>query len=214
MTIHLRPASEADLATIVDVSTAAFPPDVDTIVRHLFPGDLHFSDGVRKARIARKSVKFGLKSTVVMVAVDDDKNKIVGYAIWEVPVSSSDEGENEEEGVMLPPLAQEGIDKAPFMELRRILEDDVREQFGDKGTVDVWTLDSLGVHPNHQKKGIGRMLLDWGIEEASKQGRGCYLVATPAGLPVYTAAGFEDVRVLDIFGTPHVSMRKRNPGGF
>lgn len=40
---------------------------------------------------------------------------------------------------MLPPLAQEGIDKAPFMELRRILEDDVREQFGDKGTVDVWS---------------------------------------------------------------------------
>lgn len=71
----------------------------------------------------------------------------------------------------------------------------------NKLTCDIYiALDSLGVHPNHQKKGIGRMLLDWGIEEASKQGRGCYLVATPAGLPVYTAAGFEDVRVLDILG--------------
>jgi hypothetical protein len=139
MTIHLRPASETDLTTIVDVSTAAFPPDVDAIVRHLFPGDLHYSDGVRKARIARKSVKFGLKSTLIMVAVDDSVNgKIVGYAIWEVPVSSDEDGD-EGDGAMLPPLAQEGMDKTPFMELRRILEDDVRERFGDKGTVDVWS---------------------------------------------------------------------------
>jgi hypothetical protein len=70
-----------------------------------------------------------------MVAVDDDK--IVGYAVWEIPVPSADEAENK--GTILPPLAQEGMDKAPFMELRRILEEDVREQFGDKGTVDVWS---------------------------------------------------------------------------
>lgn len=70
-------------------------------------------------------------------------------------------------------------------------------------------LDSLGVHPAHQKRGIGRLLLDWGVQEAAKQGKDCYLVATPAGLPLYRAAGFEDVKVLDIFGTPHVSMRKR-----
>jgi ribosomal protein S18 acetylase RimI-like enzyme len=74
-------------------------------------------------------------------------------------------------------------------------------------------LDSLGVHPDHQKKGIGRMLLDWGIKEASKQGKECYLVATPAGLPLYRSAGFEDVRVLDIFGTPHVSMRRASKKG-
>lgn len=53
------------------------------------------------------------------------------------------------------------------------------------------------------------MLLDWGIKEASLQGRECYLVATPAGLPLYRSAGFEDVKVLNIFGAPHVSMIKR-----
>jgi GNAT superfamily N-acetyltransferase len=71
-------------------------------------------------------------------------------------------------------------------------------------------LDSLGVHPQHQKKGIGKLLLEWGVQEAAKQGGDCYLVATPAGLPLYRAAGFEDVRTVDIFGTPHMSMRKRN----
>ncbi|EED12180.1 conserved hypothetical protein [Talaromyces stipitatus ATCC 10500] len=210
MAIHLRPASEADLSIIVDVSTAAFPPSVDAIARHLFPGDLHYSEDVRQARIARKSVKFQMNSTRIMVAVDDASDgKIVGYSIWEVPVAGGDDKNDDDGEIILPPLAQEGSDRAPFMELRRILEDDVREQFGDEGTKGVWTLDSLGVHPNHQKRGIGRMLLDWGVEEAAKHGKGCYLVATPAGLPLYRAAGFEDVKVLDIFGTPHVSMRRR-----
>lgn len=137
MTIHLRPGSEADLTTIVDLSTAAFPPEKDAIVRNLFPGDLHYSDAIRNARIARKSVKFGLKNTVIMVAVDDASDgTIVGYAVWEVPVSPSAEKEEE---VRLPPLAQEGMDKAPFMELIGILNEDVREQFGDKGTADVWS---------------------------------------------------------------------------
>lgn len=141
MTIHLRPASEADLATIVDLSTAAFPPEQDAIVRHLFPGDLHYSENIRNARIARKLVKFGLKGNIIMVAVDDASNcKIVGYAVWEVPVSSSAEDKSGgEEEVRLPPLAQEGMDKAPFIELIRILQEDVREQFGEKGTADVWS---------------------------------------------------------------------------
>lgn len=139
MTIHLRPASEADLPTIVDLSTSAFPPEKDAIVRNLFPGDLHYSDGIRNARIARKSVKFSLKSTIMMVAVDDASDgTIVGYAVWEVPVSPLAENGNEEE-VRLPPLAQEGMNRAPFMELIGILEEDVREQFGDKGTKDVWS---------------------------------------------------------------------------
>ena len=137
MTIHLRPASETDLTTIVDLSTAAFPPEKDAIVRNLFPGSLHYSDGIRTARIARKSVKFSLKSTVMMVAVDDASSdgSIVGYAVWEVPVEDG----GEEEDIRLPPLAQEGMDKAPFRELIGILEEDVREQFGDKGTRDVWS---------------------------------------------------------------------------
>lgn len=141
MAIHLRPASEADLATIVDVSTAAFPPSIDAIVRHLFPGDLHHSEDVRRARIARKSASFQMKSTLIMVAVDDTlDSKVVGYSVWEVPVSDQDgDGDDDGEKVMLPPLAQEGMDRAPFMELRRILEDDVREQFGDQGTKGVWS---------------------------------------------------------------------------
>jgi hypothetical protein len=144
MPVHLRPATEADLPAIVDVSTAAFPPNVDAIVRRLFPGDLHYSEGVRKARLARKGVTFGLKSTVMILAVEDDKT-IVGYSIWEVPVPDAEEEEEkdkekeEEEKPKPPPMAQQGVDIAALAELRRVLTEDVRESFGERGATDVWS---------------------------------------------------------------------------
>ncbi len=48
-------------------------------------------------------------------------------------------------------------------------------------TVRVTTaLDALAVHPAHQRQGIGRMLLDWGVEQAHGSGRHVYLVSMPA----------------------------------
>lgn len=76
-------------------------------------------------------------------------------------------------------------------------------------TLTMTDLDSLGVHPHHQRRGIGRLLLDWGTRQAECEGKDCYLVATPAGVPLYRAAGFASTRTVDIFGTPHVSMIKR-----
>jgi predicted GNAT family N-acyltransferase len=51
------------------------------------------------------------------------------------------------------------------------------------------------------------MLVSWGVQQAKEQGRECYLVASPAGVPLYEAVGFETTRIVQIFGVPHVSMR-------
>jgi predicted GNAT family N-acyltransferase len=53
------------------------------------------------------------------------------------------------------------------------------------------------------------MLLNWGLERASKEGKDCYLVATEAGRPLYVAAGFEEIRTILILGIPHYSMIRR-----
>lgn len=50
------------------------------------------------------------------------------------------------------------------------------------------------------------MLLNWGIERAEADKKDCYLIATPAGRPLYLNAGFEDLGTVDIFGVPHYSM--------
>ena len=49
------------------------------------------------------------------------------------------------------------------------------------------------MHPDHQRKGIGRRLLDWGIEHARQDGKDIYLMAKPAGKALYLGAGFEEI---------------------
>ena len=70
-------------------------------------------------------------------------------------------------------------------------------------------LDYLGVDPKQHRRGIGKALLNWGLERSKEQGRDCYLFATPAGKPLYSAMGFENLGAVDLFGEPHFSMIKR-----
>lgn len=70
-------------------------------------------------------------------------------------------------------------------------------------------LDYIAVDPRNQRRGIGKMLLQWGVQRAAAEKRDCYLVATPAGRPLYEAAGFVELATLQIFGVPHLSMIKR-----
>ena len=56
------------------------------------------------------------------------------------------------------------------------------------------------------------MLLNWGLEKAQEQNRDTYLIATPAGAPLYRAAGFEDLGSFLLFDTPHNGMIKRWQG--
>lgn len=67
-------------------------------------------------------------------------------------------------------------------------------------------LDHLAVDPRHQRRGIGKLLLNWGIEKAKHDGRDCYLVATPAGKSLYESVGFRTLQELSIFDVPHYSM--------
>lgn len=53
------------------------------------------------------------------------------------------------------------------------------------------------------------MLLNWGLDKAMEQNKDAYLIATPAGFPLYQAAGFEDLGAFTMFNTPHNGMIKR-----
>ncbi|KAL4878346.1 acyl-CoA N-acyltransferase [Aspergillus karnatakaensis] len=57
-------------------------------------------------------------------------------------------------------------------------------------------LETLFVHPEHQGKGVGSALLDWGVCEAERLGLVVYLEATEAGRPLYERAGFEAVETV------------------
>lgn len=71
----------------------------------------------------------------------------------------------------------------------------------------------LMVDPAHQRKGIGRMLVQEGLDRAAADGRDVWLRATPEGRPLYLALGFEEVGRGEMFGYPQYAMVKRASGG-
>jgi GNAT superfamily N-acetyltransferase len=67
-------------------------------------------------------------------------------------------------------------------------------------------LQLIAVDPAQQKRGIGRILVNWGVQQADKRAKKCYLFASEAGRRLYLSVGFEVVREVSVFGFPHYSM--------
>lgn len=76
-----------------------------------------------------------------------------------------------------------------------------------------WYLNHLAVRPGDQGKGLGRTLLQWGIERADEEGVGTYLETTnPDNLSFYRAAGYSQVGIVRVDGAPNVWALWRAPG--
>jgi len=43
----------------------------------------------------------------------------------------------------------------------------------------------LGVEPGFQRMGVGKRLLEWGLEKADREGLECWIEASPVGKPLY-----------------------------
>ena len=64
------------------------------------------------------------------------------------------------------------------------------------GWVDL-VLNILDTHPDHQRRGAGRMIVEWGTKIADEEGLPCYLEGSEAGYRLYRQNGFEDVETLE-----------------
>ena len=60
----------------------------------------------------------------------------------------------------------------------------------------------------YQRRGIGKLLLEWGLERAVADGKGSWLVGGPQGIRLYEANGYEKV-VSTFEGVELWLMRKR-----
>lgn len=75
-----------------------------------------------------------------------------------------------------------------------------------------WYLSHLAVRPGDQGRGLGRTLLEWGIERADEEGVGTYLeTANPDNLPFYRSAGYSQVGLVRSGDAPNVWTLWRGP---
>jgi ribosomal protein S18 acetylase RimI-like enzyme len=56
----------------------------------------------------------------------------------------------------------------------------------------------MAVHPEYQRRGIGRRLLAEACKLANKAGQDLYLESTPAGTKLYLNAGFERIGEIEL----------------
>ncbi|KAL5114700.1 hypothetical protein ACEQ8H_007434 [Pleosporales sp. CAS-2024a] len=69
-------------------------------------------------------------------------------------------------------------------------------------TKEFFMLNSIATLPDHQGRGAGRLLLDWGMKKADDEGLLTYLTATSAGKRMYEKRGFVDVKTIKWDRTP------------
>lgn len=60
---------------------------------------------------------------------------------------------------------------------------------GDAGGT---VLESLGTHPDYQRRGAGSMLVKWGCDLADKDGVAAFVNASKEGAALYKKYGFVD----------------------
>jgi len=64
-------------------------------------------------------------------------------------------------------------------------------------------LQLLATDPDHQRKGLGKALLEHGLKRADQQGMPCYMLASTLGKPLYEKHGFVVKAEVPFDGTQH-----------
>lgn len=52
---------------------------------------------------------------------------------------------------------------------------------------------NTGVVPEYAGRGVGSLLLEWGLKKADEDDRAVYVTASPSGMRVYERAGFQAI---------------------
>ncbi|KAF8862419.1 acyl-CoA N-acyltransferase [Acephala macrosclerotiorum] len=191
-TVSISLAAEDDASAIASITTAAFAAcdAAYPLIWGSAPEGTH--DMIAEKGLFTPVQK---EDRVTFKAVDDASGKIVGFVTWNMPkekavVSQTGKGKK---GAGLPDLP--GVN----MEL---WGDKVAgpRQFYDRD-VDVskdMHLSFFFVQPEHQRRGIGSKLLQWGKEKGDELCAKIWITSTPQARPVYEKNGWKVVEKHEI----------------
>ena len=195
MPLRLLPLEEHDLAAYHQIAWQGFQED--GLSRLMYPNGfsqtaLDSSVDWDRAQWHKRGDKIKLLKVIdTTLAEDDPYNKIVGISEWKIYPKPRTEEEMEEERRQ---DAEEPMTPGIFVplveEFSRIIGRLRKERMGHQAYI---LLDFLATLPQHRRRGIGAMHLQWGSKKADELGLPLYLESSAMGRPLYERMGFEFV---------------------
>lgn len=203
--------SNEEIPTCVEVVSKAFGHDAPFI-------DIYFPNHDTPSGQAQASKRLvawndsGSSTFLKAIARADDGSQeyIIGIAIWtfmkEAPPAELSEAEDVEE------FWPDEDDREFMTRLWREYVIPRTQTIKDSGGKGVYVLELLAVHPEFQRLGAGRALVEWGTKAADEQGVKAVVEGTPVGRRVYEKCGLsaeiEEMR-FDV-GDEYIGSRKPN----
>ncbi|KAI0203192.1 acyl-CoA N-acyltransferase [Astrocystis sublimbata] len=186
MPLVVLPAQICDIEAVYDVYFKAF--EHQPVLRFLFPRGVD-----RKAHTEQVTHMWSADPNGYPIkCVDTDTGAIVGMACWDIFWKPGDVNAWQHPGgaVWLDGEDRETADKilVPIWDVHK-------ELFGYHKHI---YLPTIAVHPDYQRRGAGRMLMQWGVEVAEQLGLPIYLESTGPGNSLYRAMGFEQLTHVQI----------------
>ena len=191
MPIELHPMFESDIPAHLDIMWSSFGPDLMSV---FYPHGLSASDRASMAADTLKAMRKTqpTEQTLYVKAIDTSlppSNQIVSTAKWQfyprertTDELDRDAAEGGRENMFSEGANVEAM-KAFFAELAAKR----RERFGGEAYA---LLSILVVHPEHQRRGLGGLQLEYGLRKADEMGLQAWLESSPKGKGLYAKYGF------------------------
>jgi len=196
MSLTLRKATSADVATLADIYFSAFT--VDSISLLCFPRKNQAVYDWWFNMISEELSDSGANHLVVTTptSANPSQEEIVAWALW---ISPSPTPASSISAPVTLPTWPAGCD---ILLANHFFSNLIQSRKRIMNPRPYWYLEIIATRPDCQGKGAAGKLLRWGLERADQQGVEAYLEASPAGKPIYEHFGFKEVErlVVDLDG--------------
>ncbi|KAL3705681.1 hypothetical protein TMatcc_009354 [Talaromyces marneffei ATCC 18224] len=112
---------------------------------------------------------------------EQSRPRLVAFGKWDLSMP-------EERGRRFP----QWHPSSPYERCEEFIDILEKERMRVMGDEKHYYLDTVGTHPNYQRRGAGSMLVQWGCDLADRDDVSAYVDASKEGAPVYQKHGFVD----------------------
>ncbi|KAJ5109888.1 GNAT family acetyltransferase [Penicillium argentinense] len=192
----LRYAKSADLPALADIAAQAMLND--ELFVYLCPYRHEHHADFRAAFLRRLKMRLHTPDCVMIVAVEPEcsgdeetehvrGNKLTISGLERTLLSI----ENHYYNLVSP---DRSIDNKRLERYNQLVE----TGFDFEGISELWFLSTVAVDPVHQRRGLGRLLVQWGLDRAREEQTPVGLEASLQGISLYEKMGFRTVATVEV----------------